>query len=433
MLAAGCAGQPIAYDADTVAYKVQERMGNSFAPCADRTIVPQEFTDKQPLTEDHAVLLALWNNAAFQEALVGLKLTRGDLIQAGLLPNPEVVYFFGVPDKPFKYAADLPIEAIWLRPIRLRAAAAENARTCELVTQLALDLIRDTRQAYADLVLARERVRVADDAVKLRGRIATLAEARLKAGDASKQDTSIAQIDSLLAKQDAIRIGVEVPVAEERLKNLLGIPEMTTPLVVKPGPVAKPQSIDVETLAREASTTRPDYLAVATAVEAANERVRLARTSWFRLLGILDATSGRDTGHEFGPALRMTLPIFNWNQGNVARAEAEQEQFERRLTTIHNQIISEVRQAAARFQQAETEMTTLKQVVRPEVEAAIKRSERAFEAGNTSYLIVLEATRQLIDTYNREAQLIADRQRAWAELERSVGRRLPTGTTSPAP
>ena len=69
------------------------------------------------VTPDEAVLIALWNNAAFQELLADLNVARGDLIQAGLLPNPEVVYFFSVPDKPFKYALDLPLEAIWLRRV----------------------------------------------------------------------------------------------------------------------------------------------------------------------------------------------------------------------------------------------------------------------------------------------------------------------------
>jgi len=64
---------------------------------------------------------------------------------------------------------------------------------------------------------------------------------------------------------------------------------------------------------------------------------------------------------------------------------------------------------------------------RPEVEATIKRAQAAFEKGGVTYLIVLEANRQLIDTYVREAQLTADLRRAWAELERSVGR-LGAGT-----
>jgi len=41
-------------------------------------------------------------------------------------------------------------------------------------------------------------------------------------------------------------------------------------------------------------------------------------------------------------------------------------------------------------------------------------------------VLVLETSRQLIDTRAREAQLRADLTRAWAELERAVGRRMQT-------
>jgi len=169
---------------------------------------------------------------------------------------------------------------------------------------------------------------------------------------------------------------------------------------------------------------RPDAVAAGHAARAAGERRRIARLGWVRLLGILDATSGRGTGHEFGPALRMTVPIFNRNQGGVARAEAEFAQLDRRRETVHNQIVMDVRTAFARYQQARAELDLLRRKTRPEVEAAIKRAEAAYKEGNATYLIVLEANRQLIDTYAREAALYAELRRAWAELERGVGRRL---------
>ncbi len=77
-----------------------------------------------------------------------------------------------------------------------------------------------------------------------------------------------------------------------------------------------------------------------------------------------------------------------------------------------------------RYEQARSEYEILLGKVKSEAEAGIQRSQKAYEDGNAGYLIVLETTRQLIDTNNREAQLKADLQRAWAELERSVGRRL---------
>jgi len=387
-------------------------------------LVPDGLADGQPLSEEQAVVLALWNNPAFHEALVELDLTKADLIQAGLLPNPEFIYFFSAVGKPFKYALEFPIEALYLRPLRLKATAAENERASARLTQLALDLIRDTRQAYADLRFAHDRVNVADRAVKLREEIAKLAEARLKAGDASELEVSTARVDALQARLDRIRVETDIPVAEERLRNLTGLSQFTFPLV--PDKTAfDPLAISgVEELVAEAVQTRPDAVAADQAALAAEERLRIARIGWVRFLGILDASSGRLTGHEFGPALRMTVPIFNRNQGGIARAEAELDQLTRRRLTVHNQIIQDVRTAFARYQQARTELELLRRKTRPEVEAAIRRAEAAFAKGNATYLIVLETNRQLIDTLAREAQLYADLRRAWAELERNVGKRL---------
>jgi len=405
---------------------VSERFGAPLGPPApvDRLVVPPGVEAGKPLAEDEAVLLALWNNPAFLELLVDLKLTRADLVQAGLLPNPEIVYTFSAPEKPFKYLIEMPIEVLWLRPIRIAAAEQENARACARLTQAAFDLIRDTRQAYADLLLARERLRVAEEAVALRTRIANLAANRLKAGDASVQEAATARTDALQAKQDAVRIGYEIPLAEARLKNLTGLAAVTAPLALatdQPDPAAE---FDGEQLVAEAIAIRPDALSAEFAVQAAAERVRLAKLIWFRFLGILDSTSGRGKGTLLSPAFRVTVPLFNRNQGGIARAEAELEQAQRRKLSVQNQIVLDVRLAHARHRQARSELVVLRESVRPEVEASIRRADRAFENGNATYLIVLEITRQLIDTYNREAQLRADLRRAWADLERSVGRRL---------
>ena len=126
-------------------------------------------------------------------ALLELDLTRADLVQAGLLPNPDFVYFWPAPEKPFKYLVDFPIEAIWLRPIRIKSTVAENERATAKLTQAALDLIRDARQSFADLQLAHDRYKVGERAVKLRERILGLAETRLKEGDASPLEVSTAR------------------------------------------------------------------------------------------------------------------------------------------------------------------------------------------------------------------------------------------------
>ena len=431
-VAAGCATSPPACDRACVSQKVEGRFGQTVGsgPCPDRVAVPDGLAAGKPLTEEQAVHLALWNNAAFHEAAAEVDVTRADLVQAGLLANPEFFYSFPIAGRDFRYLFDLPIEAIWLRPVRLRVAEAENHRACERVTQLALDLIRDTRLAFTDLTLAQNQARVAERAVELRGNVAKLADTRLAAGDASPLEASTARIDALLAAQDLTRATTEVTAVQERLRNLTGLSGYGFPLAADPAPFDPRTDLSADQLVTEAVASRPDVLAAAAAVRAADERVRVAELGWFRLLGILDATSG-DRSHNFGPAFRVTLPLFNQGQGLKAIAAAQRDQIDRRRLTVHNQVVQDVRTAHARYHQARAELDQLRAKTRPEVEGTIRQAETAFKEGNATYLIVLEANRQLIATYAREAQLAADLRRAWAELERAVGRRLLVGPAVP--
>lgn len=411
---------------DPVSGEVADRFGHSLGPasCPDEIIYPNGISLDQELTEDQAVLLALWNNAAFLELLADLGMARGDLVQAGLLPNPEMIYFFPVEGKVFKYLFDFPLESLWLRPIRVAAADRELDRTSQRLTQAAIDLIRDVRQSYADVVLSYERRRIAGEAVQIRNRIAQLADARLDAGDISPQEASTARIDRFRAQQDAARADYDVGLAEERLRLLMGVGGNRTPLKLVASELPTLELPDIQQLVDEAATTRPDVQATAQLAEAAAERLRLARIGWVRLLGILDATSGQANGHGFGPAGRVTLPLFHWNQGNIERAEAELEKAERQRMTVLNQVIWDVRQAHLRWEQGQAELKIVTGQVRPEAEVAIRRTEVAYQAGNTPYVVVLQTTQQLLDSRFREAQLHADLRRAWAELERSVGQHL---------
>ena len=421
----GCRTASPGPDRSTVSNSLTQRFDQTlpnFTVAKQLTLPPGANLD-DGVTEDEAISIALWNNAAFQELLADLGIARGDLIAAGLLPNPEFVYIFGVTNKPFKYLFELPIEAIWLRPIRVRSAALEADRTANRLAQAGLELMRDVRQAYADVLLAKERVRIAGEGVKFRGRISELAEIRLKAGDISPQEAATARIDSLQAEQDATRVEYDVSIFEERLKNLMGVGPLRGALALDPPPLPAIMTFDTDALTAEAMANRPDALATNEAIAAAEARLKFARIGWVRLFGILDATSGRN-GHEFGPALRFTLPIFNRNQGGIARAEAELERAVRNQQTIAYQIILDVQRSYLQYRQACAELDVLRAKVRPEVEAAIRRAQGAYQEGNVPIFIVLETTRQLLDSYSREAVLNADLRRFWAELERSVGKRL---------
>src|SRR5260370_42448710 len=121
---------------------------------------------------------------------------------------------------------------------------------------------------------------------------------------------------------------------------------------------------------------------------------------------------------EVGPSFAMTLPIFNQNQGKIALARAHVEQATRAWAAARDRAALQVREAHTQYVQARADLQRWQKEIGPAVEAAVARAEKAFREGNTSLLLALETTRQLIETRVREAQLRADVRRAWAELER---------------
>src|SRR5947208_3542831 len=129
-LFAGCATLPPVADRPDVSAALVVRTGHEIGPPPHKgqVILPNGVSLDDGLSEEEAVLVALWNNALFQEQLADLGIAHGDLVQAGLLPNPEFLYGWPMHLKAFKYLIDFPLEALWLRPIRVAAAAGESAR-----------------------------------------------------------------------------------------------------------------------------------------------------------------------------------------------------------------------------------------------------------------------------------------------------------------
>ena len=424
----GCQTAPPAPGTTTVSASLSQRMGHSVAatsPTEPFTLPPGVILE-DGIAEEEAIATSLWNNAAFQELLLDLGVARGDLITAGLLPNPEFLNYFPVPEQ------TLSLLDSTSRLNRLYSASdsrGECHARCSMrqandSVKQGLDLIRNVRQAYANLVLAKEQLRIAEQAVELRGKIAELAEIRLEVGEISEQEAATARIDALQAKQNVVPIAYGVPIAEERLRNLMGISPLRGPLPLTPSQIPTCMEFDVNALTDAAILNRPDALSSAETVAAAQARLRFQKIGWVRFLGILDATAGRATGHELGPGLRLTIPIFNQNQGNIARAEAELERALRNQKSVAYQIILDVQQSYLQYRQACAELQILRDDVRPEVEESITRAQASYKEGDVPIFIALTATQQLLDSYTREATLNANLRLAWVELERSVGHRL---------
>ena len=422
LLLGACAGDPDRFDRNHVSAGLEERTGRRIGP-GDGAL-PPGVTQEDGLSENEAVTMALWNNSGFQEALAELGIKRADLIQAGLLPNPVFSVLFPLGPKQLEMTLKMSMDALWLRPGRVAAAKLDCERVSALLVQNGLDLIRDVRAAYADLRAARRRASLARDLAGIRERLSTLTAARLRAGDIGELEAEAARVEATRARADATRALCEQNLAIHRLRALIGLAQHLEPVAFDdPGADPGPDR-DGAALMTRALAARPDLRAAELAIDAAKERVSLSDLDFLAVNAGADSNSKGKKGFEIGPALDVGLPIFNQGQGSEARALAELERAVRHQATVRDRIALDVRESQTAYAAAREAATAQQDLVRI-LEESIRTAERAEKAGDIAPQVVLESRLRLLDGQLREADARAELHRAAAQLERSVGGRLP--------
>lgn len=423
-LLGGCAGQRRNERAYTAA-QIEERTHQTLPPWRKppEALIPDGVKLEDGLSEEEAVAIALWNNAAFQATVTELGFASADLIVAGLLSNPSFSILFPLGPKQLEFAATFPLEALWLRPKRVSLARMNEKRVAESLIQNGLDLVRNVQVAYSDSIFTQDRARLAEQGAELWTNIAALAQARLRAGDISELETTSVRVEALRAIEEAKRATHDRTIARDRLHALLGLGQQRADYQctdIERVPIDR----TVDELVREALAARPDLRAAELGMEAAGKRAGLARAEIFALSGIIDANASGKQGFEIGPGAQLPIPIFNRNQGAVARAKAELEWAAWNYAAVRNQIDLEVRESYTKLRQANDDLEQWRKNILPPLEEAVRQAQKSYEVGEMSLLLVHENSRQLLSARVRQAEVAADFRRARAELERSVGHRL---------
>jgi len=409
--------------------QIGDRAGKPMAPAGAQPrrpfSLPAGITLDDPLTADDAVAIALWNNTALEADLAGIAPALADVRNAGLRLNPTIQSLLPIGPKPFEFLLNWPIDDLWQRKKRILAAQQSFAVIGAGLVQNGINLVRDVRLAHADLWLAQARQKALAESAALRLRIAQLTGKRREAGDASGLDVGLASTDAESAAELANRATGDIEIAQSRLRAILGIRDNPRPLTAR-NRVAWPAVAAASELVEAAYAGRPDLRSAELQIEANAYRAKWQRSRIFSLvMPLLNIKEiGTPLQTRSGPGLQLELPIFNRNQGQIDRAGAEVVQAAWRYAALRDRVEQEVRESITRWDQSRLAVEQLRTQVRPALEQSIQQSETIFKNGDASYLNVLESTRLRYDVMLRELDAEAAMVRAFAELERAIGKKL---------
>lgn len=346
----------------TVEQTARDRLGKDLRwprSEADQDAIDRRITEMlaKPLNADEAVQIALLNNRGLRAAFHELGISEADLVQAGRLPNPGFVFARKT------QSGELEIERLFTlnlahliaMPLATELESRRMAQTQAWVTQQMLALAADTRKAYYTALASDETVRYRRQVMSAAEAAAELGRRMLQAGNWNKLQQAREQSFYADAALNLARAGQAQTMARERLTRLMGLwgAQMQFQMAERlPDLPAQPEEMpEIEQLAM---TQRLDVQAVRLGTEQLAANLGLTRTT--RFINVLEVgvirNSFSDASSQRGYEIAFELPLFDWGDARVAKAESIYRQALDRAAETAINARSEVRLAYLSYRSA---------------------------------------------------------------------------------
>ena len=175
----------------------------------------RDWDGRSALSSETAVRVALQNNRGIRRKVETIVASRGDFVQAHLLPNPVINIAIGIPTdglggQPLTIALIQQLSWIWTRPAAIDGAEADLRARILAVSDAALRLVAEVRQAHARVVFDEQVVALQQDNIALVARSTDLVDDRFSVGEASRLDVNRLKLDS--SKRDLPEKEIEITV-----------------------------------------------------------------------------------------------------------------------------------------------------------------------------------------------------------------------------
>lgn len=381
---------------------------------------------------EDAVNRALASRAFLKAEAQSIAAAEGARRQAGLLPNPEFQFQNENLRPGQTYTRDVdtlamlnqPLDILGKRAARI-AAAQGNVQATEADYELARWRVElRVRSAYwtaRGMQEIRDELKSTANAFQ---RTVDFNAARFSTGATAEQDVlrvrleqERLQISADTAAIDAERAGIDL------LKEMgqTDFPEivLSDALAVS----APPDVRDID----QVLTQRADILAARAAVDRAEANARLQEVNarpdlnflaGFKRTQLPDTTTGVNTAII---TARITLPVFDRNQGNRETAEAEVRRSQQQLAELEAEIRAEYAGALREFRLRQREFETMLQPLREHAADIAQIANAAYEQGGVDLLRFLDAERARLDADLAWKRGMIDYRQSIVRLEAAEG------------
>ncbi len=393
------------------------------------------------VTLDEAIQLALRHNHTLLAARTTIPQSQAQEVTANLRPNPvlftdwDYLPLFTPSAMNTTYLhdsteADLGlsylIERGKKRLRRLQAAKNQTAVTTSLVADNERTLTFQVASQFVSVQLAESLLELAEQDLKSFQKTADISELRFKAGDISENESLKIRLQLLQFETDFQQAQLARVQALSDLRQLLGHESVPANYDVAGSFDYSALQLNLQDLQMKALQERPDLRAAHQGTTAANSQYLLAKA-----YGKMDLTVQANYSHvnSINTASFYTsipLPIFNRNQGEIARTRFAITQSQELEKAQSDQVLTDVRDAYENFQTSDQIVRLYRSGYLDRAQKSRDISEYAYQRGAASLLDFLDAERSYRATQLGYRQALASYLLALEQLRQATGvRQIP--------
>lgn len=432
------------------------------------------------ITSDEAVQIALLRNRGFQALFYSIGASRADVVQSGLLTNPSLGFTARFPEGGGRSNLTLTFAQelvdLWQIPVRKRIANAQLARTIDDVVRQGVDLANEVRTRFFRLSGLMSLSRIAEENVDLVQKTIDIANQRLQAGEANILDVNLLRANLVEVKTSLIELERDRQTARFDFARTIGLARESSEWALADADKAEvaPALPDDGELTVFAMEQRLEAKMATQVVIAAEQELRRQYLNVFPSItlgfegerserralpgrnipadtaraslrqGALTAPDIQTRGERniernqiidllLGPSLQITLPIWDQNQAQIAKAGYEVERRRREFGDLLDEISTEVRRSAEVARASARLKEYYETIGLPTAESNLDLARKAYLAGEQNIVAVIEAQKFLIAQRLAVVTVDRDYRIALSELRRSLGGRWPAADETQTP
>lgn len=384
------------------------------------------------ITLSKAIELGVLNNPTLKAARAKLGISEAQILQAGMLPNPNIISDNGFAEDTFRVGIEQTIELGNKRSRRIKLAKMQKEVVQQEIITTMLDVRSKVRSSYIQTYNAQQKLLASREILETITSLEKIAKEREKKGNVENLDILQAEITVINAKNNIQSAKLELNEAFNSLSANIG-KHLNRTVVLAPPDLMKEFNIatsmtendkTINKLIEYAYANRPEIKAIEKNIEVQNQKLKLAHSNIVPDLKMAvgaDFVTGNAKRNSTFVMGSIGVPIFNCQQGVIKEVKAQKLVYENDLEATKIKIEQEVKNAYFGVVANAKSLNIYEKELIPHAKIIVKKSEISFKEGKSNILIPINSQEAYINTQYRYIQTLNQYEKSVSDLERAIG------------